>query len=92
VQVARALSIEVRDVRIRVEARFHRTGSVIRGDADTVCDGVRTSLSFASDQTDERNTQLARMAEASCYTIGALRRPVECVLDVTVNGRTFALD
>jgi hypothetical protein len=87
VQVARALNMQPRDIRVRVEARFHREGSVLRGDASTECDGVRTELHFESDDTEERNQQLARMAEASCYTIAALRKPVECEFDVTVNGR-----
>jgi len=90
--VARTLDLQVRDVRIRVEARFHREGSVLKGDARTVCDGVRTELHFDSDDTQERNQQLARMAEASCFTISALRQPVDCVLEVSVNGSRLAVD
>jgi hypothetical protein len=91
VQVARTLSIKATGVRIRVEARYHREGSVLRGDARTVCDGIRTELHFESDETDERNAHLARMAEASCFTLAALRQPVPCVLAVTVNGARLDL-
>jgi hypothetical protein len=59
---------------------------VLRGDARTVCDGVQTKLHFDSDDTDARNVHLARMAEASCFTIAALRQPVPGMLAVTVNG------
>jgi hypothetical protein len=91
VQVARTLNMQPRAVRIRVETRFHREGSVLRGDASTVCDGVRTELHFESDDTEERNQQLARMPEASCYAMAALRQPVDCRFDATVNGRTLPL-
>jgi hypothetical protein len=64
---------------------------VLRGDARTVCDGVQTELHFASNATDERNAHLARMAEASCFTIAALREPVPCTLAVTVNGAQLQL-
>jgi hypothetical protein len=79
--------MQPRDIRIRVESRFHREGSVIKGDASTVCDGVHVALDFVSDDTPERNQQLADMAESSCYAMSAVRSPVDCVFDVTVNGR-----
>jgi hypothetical protein len=78
-------------IRIRVEARYHREGSVLRGDAATVCDGINTELHFESDATDERNRHLARMAEATCFTMAALRQPVSCLLAVTVNGSRLDL-
>jgi hypothetical protein len=48
-------------------------------------------LHFESDATDERNRHLARMAEASCFTMAALRQPVSCLLAVTVNGSRLDL-
>jgi hypothetical protein len=91
VQVARTLNMQPTGIRIRVEARYHREGSVLRGDAATVCDGISTELHFESDAPDERNRHLARMAEASCFTIAALRQPVSCLLAVTVNGTRLEL-
>jgi len=85
------MSIQAIGVRIRVEARYHREGSVLRGDAHTICDGIHTELHFESVDTDERNRHLARMAEASCFTIAALRQPVPCTLAVSVNGAMLEL-
>jgi hypothetical protein len=91
VQVARTLSLKPTGIRIRVQARYHREGSVLRGDAVTVCDGINTELHFDSDATEDGNRHLARMAEASCFTMAALRQPVTCTLAVTVNGSSLDL-
>jgi hypothetical protein len=89
VQVARALHIEPKNVRITVTARYHREGSVLAGTANTSCDLIKTELSLDSDEPPERVAQLIKMAEASCFTLGALRNPSPVALEATVNGRPF---
>lgn len=91
-QVARAikLDLEPESVRIKVTARYSRRGSVIQGDAHTACESIVAELSIHSTATAERLSHLVRMAEASCYTMAALRNPVACELRTTVNGTPFA--
>jgi hypothetical protein len=89
VQVARTLKMEPRNVRIKVGARFFREGSVIAGTARSFCDSIATELHLESDELPERISQLIRMAEASCYTMAALRNVVPVELCATVNGAPF---
>ena len=83
------LKIEPRDVRIQVTAKYFREESVIQGTARMTCDIIRTELSLDSDEPPERIAHLIRMAEASCFTMAALRdnTPVEQVS--SVNGQPF---
>ena len=88
-QVAQALKIEPRNVRIKVTAKYFREGSVIQGTARVVCDGIRTELSLDSDEPPERVAHLIMMAEASCFTMAALRNNTPCELVSTLNGQPF---
>ena len=88
-QVARALHVEPKNVRIKVTARYYRQGSVLAGDAKTMCDSIKTELSLDSDEPSERIAQLIKMAEATCFTMAALRNPAPVELDATVNGQPF---
>lgn len=90
-QVARAIKLDLApdSVRVKVTARYSRQGSVIQGDAHTACQSVLTELSIHSAAPAERLAHLVRMAEASCYTMAALRNPVACELRTTVNGEPF---
>ncbi len=83
--------MEPRNVAIKVTARYRREGSVIEGTARVRCEGVTTELTLDCDDTAERIGQLIRMAEASCYTMAALREPVDAQLIPTVNGQPFAV-
>ena len=88
-QVARALHIAPKNVRIRVTARYHREGSVLAGTAQALCDSITTELSLDSDEPPERVAQLIKTAEATCFTLAALRNPVPVALEATVNGQPF---
>jgi hypothetical protein len=37
-------------------------------------------------------TQLVKLAEASCFTIAALRKPTPVEFQVTLNGETFEVE
>jgi hypothetical protein len=89
VQVARALHVEPKNVRIKVTARYYRHGSVLAGDAKTICDSIKTELSLDSDEPSERIAQLIKMAETTCFTMAALRNQAPVELDTTVNGQPF---
>ena len=90
-QVAQALKVEPKNVRIKVTAKYFREGSVIQGTAKVTCDSIRAELSLDSDEPPERIAHLIQMAEASCFTIAALRNNTPCELVSTVNGQPFAV-
>jgi hypothetical protein len=92
VQVAHALKIEPRNVRIKVTAKYFREGSVIAGNANAMCDSITTELSLESDEPPDRIAQLIKMAEASCYTMAALRNAVPVELVSTVNDCPFDVE
>jgi hypothetical protein len=50
---------------------------------------IHTELSLDSDEPPERIAQLITMAEATCFTMAALRNTAPVVLEATVNGRSF---
>ena len=76
-------------MRIQVTAKYCREGSVIQGTAKVTCDSIETQLSLESDEPPERIAHLIRMAEASCFTMAALRNNTPCELASTVNGQPF---
>ena len=84
--------MEPKNVRIKVTSKFFRDGSVIAGTAKTECDSITTALSLESDEPPERVAHLIRMAEASCYTMAALRNVVPVELVSTVNNRPFDVE
>jgi hypothetical protein len=92
VQVAHTLKIEPRNVAIKVTASYRREGSIMAGTAHVQCDKVTTELTLDCDESPERIAQLIKMAEASCYTMAALRQPVDAELIPTVNGEPFDIE
>lgn len=90
--MAQTLKMEPRNVRIKVTSKFFREGSVIAGTAKSVCDGITTELALESEEPPERVAHLIRMAEASCYTMAAIRNVVPVELVSTVNNRPFDVE
>jgi hypothetical protein len=91
VQVAQTLKVSYRNPHIRVRIRFFRDGSVITETARSYCDSVSTEVELESDETPERVAKLIRMAEASCFTLAALRNVVPCEVSATMNGESLDL-
>jgi len=86
------MKLPIRNLKVKVSARYHRAGSILAGTATAGCDSIRTDVKLESDESDERIAQLIQVAENSCYTIGALREPTPCELAVELNGRHLKLD
>ena len=81
--------MEPQNVRITVESRFFRDGSALAGTAKSHCDSIITRLEMNSHEPQERVGQLIRMAEASCFTMAALRNVAPVELEASVNGQPF---
>ena len=90
-QVAQALKMEPRHVQIKVTAKYAREGSVLAGTARSVCDSIKTELSLAVDESPDRIALLVRMAEATCFTMAALRHAAPLEFEASVNGEPVAL-
>ena len=54
-----------------------------------MCDSIHTELSLDSEEPPERLAKLITMAEATCFTMAALRNPASVALEATVNGQPF---
>ncbi len=83
------MKLPISELRVKVTARYHRAGSILAGTATAGADSIRTDVQLKSDEPDERIAELIRVAENSCYTIGALREPVPTELAVELNGRNL---
>jgi hypothetical protein len=83
------MKIEVRNLKIKVDAQFHRAGSIMAGTASAGADQIQLEAIFDADAPEERLRELVRVAEASCYTAGALREPTPVGLAATINGERF---
>ena len=86
------MKLAVRDVRVNVTAHYYREGSVLAGTIRSGCESVRTEVHLESDEPAERVAELIRVAEASCFTMGALRNPTPCELTAVVNGEPLAIE
>lgn len=83
------MKLPIQNVRVKVTAQYHRAGSILAGTATAGCQRVDTELQLDCDEPADRIAQLVRMAEASCYAMGAIRYPTPCELMVKVNGQAF---
>ena len=83
------MKLPIRNLRVKVGAQYHRAGSILAGTATAGCDRIRTDVQLESDESEDRVADLMRVAENSCYTIGALREPVPTELAVELNGRAL---
>jgi organic hydroperoxide reductase OsmC/OhrA len=82
----------MKNLRVKVTGKYLREGSLLRGDARSFADSCQIEVSLDSDEPAERIAQLIKEAEASCFTIGALRNPTPVDLVAAVNGKSFDLE
>lgn len=83
------MKIDVRNLKIKVDARYRRAGSILAGTATAGAEGIEIEAIFDADEPEERLRELVRVAEASCYTAGSLREPNHVGLAATINGERF---
>jgi hypothetical protein len=86
------MKVDVRDVRVNVTARYYREGSVLAGTIKSGCESVHTEVHLESDEPPARVAELIRVAEASCFTMGALRNPTPCELTAVMNGEPLPIE
>ena len=83
------MKIEIRNLRIKVDAQYRRAGSILAGTATAGGESFELEAIFDADAPEDQLRELVRVAEASCYTAGALREPQPVGLAATINGERF---
>jgi uncharacterized OsmC-like protein len=86
-QVAIKRKLSIRNERVKVTARFHEQGSVLKGDAAGRCEAFEIELSVDSDEPPEKITALIRLAHQMCFTEDALTGHVRLEKVNLVNGK-----
>ena len=82
----------MKGIRLKQATRFFMKGSVrdqsLRGGAT----GLETHVELDSDEPPERIQELVRMAEQTCFTLGAWTEAVPTSTTVTLNGEQLTID
>jgi hypothetical protein len=84
------LKLELADVRIDQTLSFYRTGSILRGTIESGAQLLDVRIEIDSPEPRERLVELVRVAKESCFTHGALARPVDVRSSLTLNGEPVA--
>jgi hypothetical protein len=80
----------VKSLRLEQTTRFFMKGSVRDGSLHGGASGLETHVEIESDEPTDRIHELVRMAEQTCFTLGAWTRAVPTATTVTLNGRPLA--
>jgi organic hydroperoxide reductase OsmC/OhrA len=84
--------ISFREARVEQTTRFFRKGAIRPGTIDSGCARLETRIEIDSDEPPERIRQLVQLAQASCFTHGAMRSPVPMQTTVQLNGNELTMD
>ena len=76
----------MKDLRLEQVTRFFMKGSVRDGSLHGGAKGLETNVQIESDEPPERIRELVRMAEQTCFTLGAWTEAVPASTTVTLNG------
>ena len=85
------LKIPFAKAKVSQETHFYREGSALAG---TIVGGaveVVTAVDVESSEPPDRIAHLVRLAQASCFTIQSLIKPVEVKATATLNGEPLEL-
>lgn len=74
---AQARRLEITDATCDVELDWELSGSVIRGDVQARCRGVRYTMRVDSPDDEEAVREVVQLARQGCFVEQALRHPVE---------------
>jgi len=85
-QIAAKKKLQLRDPRVKVTARFHEQGSVLKGDKKGACDGFDVSIQVDSDEPRQQILDLMHMTQNVCFAVDALTREHPLTFQNTLNG------
>ncbi len=76
----------------RVEFDYFLKGSVLRGDVNSGCRGVRTHFKVESSETEEKILNIIRLAKQGCYAEQMIQTAVPLASTVELNGKSIDLE
>jgi organic hydroperoxide reductase OsmC/OhrA len=85
-QVAAKKKLVLEQKRVKVVARFHEQGSVLRGTREAGCEGFDVEISLESHEPAEEIAELMRLAHRMCFTEAALTGEVKLATRHLLNG------
>jgi hypothetical protein len=88
-QVVTKRRLSIRNERVKVTARFHEEGSVLKGTQRGSCDGIEIELSMESEEPQAQIAELMRLAHQMCFTEDALTRALKLETRHILNGQVL---
>jgi len=82
----------LQDKRVNVTAWFLEQGSVLRGDAEGMCERFEVEVAIDSEEPPEAIAGLIRVARRMCFTEAALTGPVPISHRHLLNGQPLAAE
>ena len=81
----------VEKAKLKVTGEFDQRGKFGLSDVPSACRRFTYELSVESPESERRVIELLEFMERSCYATNTLRRPVEVVPRLLLNGREVAI-
>ena len=85
-QLASFMDIRIERAEMSVRGEFDQKGKFGLSDVPSACTRLVYRLDLQSPDSRERIVEFTEALERSCYTTNTLRRPVEVVPALTLNG------
>ena len=76
----------------RVEFDYFLKGSVLKGDVNSGCRGVRTHFKVESSESEEKILNIIRLAKRGCYAEQMVQTAVPLTSTVELNGKNIELE
>ncbi len=76
----------------RVEFDYFLKGSVLKGDVNSGCRGVRTHFKVESSEAEKKILNIIRLAKQGCYAEQMIQTAVPLTSTVELNGKNIELE
>jgi len=86
------LKVTVTGMRMRVQARYRVTGSVLHDSVMAEMVGAETTLEIDSPDAPVQVAKVVRNAERGCFVMQALLKPVPITGHTVLNGQALAAE
>jgi len=91
-QCASHLGVQIDKAELSVVGEFDQRGKFGLADVPSACRRFTYELDLRSPEREERIVELLAFMERSCYATNTLRRPVEVVPRLVLNGREVVVN
>ncbi|MEE8074387.1 MAG: OsmC family protein [Candidatus Binatia bacterium] len=91
-QCASYLGIKIDKAELSIRGEFDQRGKFGLADVPSACKRLVYELSLQSPEKEERIVELLDAVERSCYATNTLRKPVDVVPQLILNGKEVLLN